>query len=235
MGKQSARLYYKGKDHKDIFYQGNFHDKMYKGNQLLWEKLYPEAYFVTTRLLQNKYRYVTEIISRDGVDEIAQVPWDRNIENPKSYTVNDFCKKAILCNFRTHGYCYTIDMKHFKRISEQIGGFALGEGFAQISGNKLSVIKIINKTSYEVFEYDIDFSPINSGLTYVGNFLVDVYADIQLPTSDRIGISEWSSIDANGNLRKETKTYNLNNPEEAIEFGNEYSFTRNRNPGILQR
>ncbi|MCH5261584.1 MAG: hypothetical protein J1F42_01595 [Lachnospiraceae bacterium] len=42
MGTQSARLYYQGKDHKDIFYRGNFHNKMYKGNQLLWEKLYPD-------------------------------------------------------------------------------------------------------------------------------------------------------------------------------------------------
>ena len=39
MGKQSARLYYKGKDHKDIYYQGHYHVKMYKGDQLIWEKL----------------------------------------------------------------------------------------------------------------------------------------------------------------------------------------------------
>lgn len=39
MGKQSARLYYKGKDHKDIYYQGHYHVKMYKGDQLIWEKI----------------------------------------------------------------------------------------------------------------------------------------------------------------------------------------------------
>ena len=39
MGKQSARLYYKGKDHKDIYYKGHYHVKMYKGDQLIWEKL----------------------------------------------------------------------------------------------------------------------------------------------------------------------------------------------------
>jgi desulfoferrodoxin (superoxide reductase-like protein) len=39
MGKQSARLYYDGKDHKDIFFQGNYHRAMYKGNRLVWEKI----------------------------------------------------------------------------------------------------------------------------------------------------------------------------------------------------
>ncbi len=39
MGKQSARMYSQGKDHKDIYFQGHYHDKMYKGSQLVWEKL----------------------------------------------------------------------------------------------------------------------------------------------------------------------------------------------------
>ena len=47
MGRQSARLYYKGKDHKDIYFQGKYHIKMYKGNKLLWEKLYPDKCLLT--------------------------------------------------------------------------------------------------------------------------------------------------------------------------------------------
>lgn len=39
MGKQSARLYYQGKDHKEIYYNGHYHDRMYMGSQLVWEKL----------------------------------------------------------------------------------------------------------------------------------------------------------------------------------------------------
>lgn len=44
MGRQSSRLIYRGKDHKDIYYNGHYHDAMYlsdsKGNvKLLWEKL----------------------------------------------------------------------------------------------------------------------------------------------------------------------------------------------------
>lgn len=48
MGKQSSRIYYQGKDHKDIYFQKKYHEKMYKGSTLVWEKLYPESYFVGT-------------------------------------------------------------------------------------------------------------------------------------------------------------------------------------------
>lgn len=47
MGKQSARLYYQGNDHRDIVFQGQYHDKIYKGNQLVWEKIKDGKYFVT--------------------------------------------------------------------------------------------------------------------------------------------------------------------------------------------
>ncbi len=44
MGRQSARLYFQGKDHKDIYFNGHYHDQMYlsdgEGNvTLVWEKI----------------------------------------------------------------------------------------------------------------------------------------------------------------------------------------------------
>lgn len=50
MGKQSSRLIYRGKDIKDLVYQGNFLNKLYKGNDLVWEKLY--RYFVRNTNLE---------------------------------------------------------------------------------------------------------------------------------------------------------------------------------------
>ena len=46
MGKQSARLIYRGKDHKDIFFQGHYHDAMYIGSELVWYKIRQEGYYV---------------------------------------------------------------------------------------------------------------------------------------------------------------------------------------------
>ena len=37
--KQSSTIWYQGNPHKEIYFQGHYHDKMYKGSQLVWEKL----------------------------------------------------------------------------------------------------------------------------------------------------------------------------------------------------
>lgn len=52
MGKQSARLYYQGKDHKDIYFQGNYHNAMYVGANKVWEKITGEKYFVLSVMNQ---------------------------------------------------------------------------------------------------------------------------------------------------------------------------------------
>lgn len=49
MGKQSSRIIYRGKDIKDLVYQKKYLNKLYKGSNLVWEKLY--RYFVRTSSL----------------------------------------------------------------------------------------------------------------------------------------------------------------------------------------
>lgn len=39
MRKQSSTIYYRGQTHNEIFFDGHYHDAMYIGNQLVWEKL----------------------------------------------------------------------------------------------------------------------------------------------------------------------------------------------------
>lgn len=225
MGKQSARLYYQGKDHKDIFYQGNFHDKMYKGNRLLWEKLYPAAYFVTTRVLQDKSRYVTEIILEDGVDDKAQVPLDRNIADPKSYTISAFCQKSILCNFRTYGNCITVDMRKFKQIPTTGSLYTVGDGFCRVLRNVLTIIHTKDDLSYEVSEYENDALSGSFDMSYCifdGNYIMrKISQKIEGVVGNRTATTEWLTIDSNGNIVKRTNTYNINNAEEAIMYGNE--------------
>lgn len=61
MGKQSARLYFEGRDHKDIYFQGNYHNAMYLDNKLLWRKLL------------NKYCYLYSplwIVDAEKADQI---------------------------------------------------------------------------------------------------------------------------------------------------------------------
>lgn len=42
MGKQSARMLFNGKDHKDIYMNKNYHRQLHKEDNLLWEKLEEE-------------------------------------------------------------------------------------------------------------------------------------------------------------------------------------------------
>lgn len=46
MGKQSARLYYQGKDHKDIYFRVNgWHCAMFKGDKLVWKQILGDLIF----------------------------------------------------------------------------------------------------------------------------------------------------------------------------------------------
>ena len=81
MGKQSARLYYKGKDHKDIYYKGHYHVKMYKGDQLIWEKIKQSEWkkidrdllitFLMTYFKTSTYTKPTMVIGYGGAVEFS--------------------------------------------------------------------------------------------------------------------------------------------------------------------
>ena len=58
MGKQSARIYFQGKDHKEIYYQGHYHKAMYIGSQLVWEKLIDERLDIVSSISYNGNCYV---------------------------------------------------------------------------------------------------------------------------------------------------------------------------------
>lgn len=69
MGKQSARLYFQGKDHKDIYYSGHYHDAMYLSDSegratLVWEKIkgQPIKYISMLSYVDGKYYAVAESV-----------------------------------------------------------------------------------------------------------------------------------------------------------------------------
>ncbi len=121
MGKQSSRIYYRGKDHKDIYFQGNFHEKMYIGSNLVWEKLYPNNYFLATTNVDKQYykHYYTIYLSKDGVTITEQC-----YDGMKEYTyflLNIFNEKYIACNITerkgvtTNKKMYTLLMPKISR------------------------------------------------------------------------------------------------------------------------
>lgn len=144
MGKQSARLYYRKKDHKDIYFQGNYHNAMYVRKdgdaQLVWRKLYDEPYYVYTNQAQTvqPYSYGAAILYpkyriRESVGEMSLQTY-----HSKKYLTRKY-------NYSSVGAAISQDGKLWKRIS---GGsderfvLPLGDGIVKVR-------RISGQTIYE--------------------------------------------------------------------------------------
>lgn len=107
MGKQSARMVYRGKDHKDIYYQGHYHDAMYKGNHLVWRKLYDRyCSFNANRVIELDSR---EIIA--GSESIYQYTAVQHNDNYSIATFRVIETKECFVAFSS-------DLLKWKRIIE---------------------------------------------------------------------------------------------------------------------
>lgn len=118
MGKQSSRLIYQGKDHKDIFFRGKFHRAMYLGNKLLWEKLPGEKFFL--------YRY-NRTVDGDGYSNPRTFDVDSHlITDYHDYVQYDMDYSAYGNNLYTRvgSGLYTNDGKNFfAKEFEQFASF----------------------------------------------------------------------------------------------------------------
>ncbi len=88
MQKQSSRLYYKGKDHKDIYFNGNYHCAMFVSDKLVWEKYLDGKWVYNTQFGTNDYRIET-------LDPIK-----KEIRNQAAYTYAP--------NMTHNGDCYIV-------------------------------------------------------------------------------------------------------------------------------
>lgn len=77
--KQSSTIWYQGNPHKEIYFQGHYHDKMYKGSQLVWEKLNNEFekdmyYTIKDYSIYNGITYFVGFLYKDvtGQDDVLQ-------------------------------------------------------------------------------------------------------------------------------------------------------------------
>lgn len=61
MGKQSARLYYDGKDHKDIYFYERYHMAMVKEGEIIWSKMLDDC------LILFRDNFIVIITKKDAV------------------------------------------------------------------------------------------------------------------------------------------------------------------------
>lgn len=109
MGKQSSRLIYREKDHKDIYFKGKYHWAMYKGSKLVWEKLAGDEYFVTS-CGSSKGGTRTLVVDIPNKDYFEVLPRHEGIV---LYNNLDFCFGLGNYNGKEHVFA-TIDGLHYK-------------------------------------------------------------------------------------------------------------------------
>lgn len=104
MGRQSSRLWF-GRDHKDIFYNGNYHDAMYLTDknanvELVWQKLKDDDYFAI-RVVDYMADYETGELPPNG--EKGFVSFNMGRIDGNSYTI-DWGDGTVTENVYSHTY-----------------------------------------------------------------------------------------------------------------------------------
>lgn len=84
MQKQSSRLYYRGKDHKDIYFRENYHCAMYKYDELVWEKYLDGVWVYDTQIGSLIYRMKT-------LDPLKKEVKDQALTNAPNMTYSNRC------------------------------------------------------------------------------------------------------------------------------------------------
>lgn len=210
MGKQSSRLIYREKDHKDIYFKGKYHWAMYKGSKLVWEKLAGDEYFVTS-CISASGGMRTLMVDIPNKDYLELLPRHEGII---LYNNSDFCFGLGDYNGKEHIFA-TIDGLHYKLGDEfEHENLSVGDsafyGFTKDSlyyifeehygSNVRSSISqyyigddlVVKKGNEILFEYYVrkNITSVNSGILILrinnfgnnGNFTITYLNDKNLST-----------------------------------------------------
>lgn len=79
MGKQSSRIYYKEKDHKEIFFRGCYHRALYKGSKLMWMKLDGEKYIPMAKSVKDEYGIYIYYPESKGIEKILELQSEQEL------------------------------------------------------------------------------------------------------------------------------------------------------------
>lgn len=175
MGKQSARLWFNGHDHKDIYYQGHYHDKMYIGSQLVWERL-GDALWEVFKVNNTSNVVVYDAAFYDGLF-MALV---YHVEEDKSYLYTS--EDGV--NFETL-YLEINDLSVYKVYRKNDVTYLLNSGNTQYSISQ-GIISTLSSINYRMFGYNVGFTASttdierqfisNAGKVYRLRSCIDQYA-----------------------------------------------------------
>lgn len=163
MGRQSSRLIYKNKDHKDILFQGKYHNAMYLGSQLLWKKIQKIIPYIS---YDDYYREMC--INTLDVDS-------KTIKKVARLIGTEFNDNKLARGDNTVGYmigdtswAFSKDGQNFTQ-TERLGTSSYGElsAYAGYALTKNCIISSVRESTvadiYAVVSRDIDSFKISGG------------------------------------------------------------------------
>ncbi len=172
MGRQSARLWHDGKDHKDIWKlivdeenasnnAWRMHWQIYKGNRLLWEKL-PPNFMAVCRKSHNDTDYYYG--SDDGKRFTNYGFCIDYCNDATGIRLRDFCKvgKYIFSIGYAAGICYTTNFYLWKTLDVKFDFFK-GEDITHIENynERLLIMTRYKILTYDIRNNEIKYIPIN--------------------------------------------------------------------------
>ncbi len=184
MGKQSARLIYRGKDHKDIYFQGHYHDAMYLGYELLWHKIRQEGYyvFIVDNGKEGRFQEGIYIITFDEKTQEFEIVMEIK-DTPDSFTENFFggaymvdSERMYICSLSWDDTIWaSIDGIHYKKTNLVIKNQVDYRPFFSRSYHSYS-LKNDNGFSYKV-NYTWWYTGELGGNFYIWKFIITKNAD----------------------------------------------------------
>ena len=158
MGRQSARMYFRTKDHKDIYFRKHYHSAMFLGTKCLWYKI-DEDFFSfkvsDTMIDQNEKIFDSPVYPRGTVVLNIRGLLDESYSPStlRVYWGDDTFEEVTTYSDLKHTYPTSNGTEYEVKIYGKIGTF---QGYFYYAGNFLSCITEI-------------LTPLQYGMTSVNN------------------------------------------------------------------
>lgn len=216
--KQSSTIWFQGNPHKEIYFNGHYHDKMYKGSQLIWQKLNDEYekdmyYRIQDYSIYDGTTYFVGFLYKDvtGQDDVLQGVYIAkfNAEKMCLDMIHKIEVVSVYTNYLIHA-CKDglVLIKYDYKFSEENTENQPYVGIAKYPIKQSSVFEKIGQNSFSE-ETTIFMPPFVKNETYnKPQFMVfgkDYYVkQIVVHDSNNYGYSSFVKYSYDGEIIKET-------------------------------
>ncbi len=194
MGRQSSRMYYNENDHKDVYYNGSYHNAMYLTDadanaELIWQKLQDDDYF-SVRVIDYMVNYETGDMPSGG--QRGYVAFTMGKINQNSYTI-DWGDGTVTTNVNNHTYPTGNGTNYTVKIYGEAFRFQAPVAYQGVACSCVTEILTPIKRGMSVTNFDLE----NGIPSYNGMFEYSVLLR-EVPQDLFINVNDYESLSCGG-------------------------------------